>query len=99
MQFIKEKLAEIGSTRLALSRVRHDLEAFRKRALNLPESTAALRTMLEEAFATLAAEAFEFGDLLRKVVPGLHVYLVRLCDGGHRRRLNPPCFGSHPWRG
>jgi hypothetical protein len=39
--------------------------------------------MLEEKFRSLAHGSPEFGDLLRLVVPRFHVYLVRLCDGGH----------------
>jgi site-specific DNA recombinase len=83
MPFIKQKLAEIDATGRALARERHELEAFEKRALDLPDSTAALRTELESALATLAVDTPEFGDLLRKLVPSFLVYLVRLCDGGH----------------
>lgn len=81
--FIKQKLAEIEARGRELARERRELEALQKRALELPESTTALRAMLEAGFATLADDSFEFGDLLRKMVPGFHVYLVRLCDGGH----------------
>ena len=39
--------------------------------------------LFREAFERLAHDSYEFGDLLRKLVPEFHVYLVRLCDGGH----------------
>ena len=49
--------------------------------------------LFEEKFRDLAQDSPEFGDLLRQIVPEFHVYLVRLCDGGHllpraRVRLN-----------
>ena len=39
--------------------------------------------LFEAKFRGLARDSPEFGDLLRQVVPEFHVYLVRLCDGGH----------------
>ena len=39
--------------------------------------------MLEAEFRRLAVDSPEFGDLMRKLVPEFHVYLVRLLDGGH----------------
>jgi site-specific DNA recombinase len=46
-----------------------------------------LRELFLEEFGRLAVSSHEFGQLLRLLVPELHVYLVRLCDGGH---LLPP---------
>ena len=83
MPFIKQKLLEIETVGRALARERGELESVRKRTLDLPESTAALRAHLEKAFAGLAVDSWAFGDLLRKLVPNFEVYLVRLCDGGH----------------
>lgn len=45
-------------------------------------SAARLRGLFAEQFEALAADSFEFGDLLRAVVPKLTVYLVRSIDGG-----------------
>ena len=39
--------------------------------------------LLEKQFQCLAVDSPEFGDLMRQLVPDIHVYLVRLCDGGH----------------
>jgi hypothetical protein len=83
MPFIKQKLLEIETVGRALARERGELESVRKRTLDLPQSTAALRAHLEKAFATLSVDSWAFGDLLRKLVPNFEVYLVRLCDGGH----------------
>jgi len=83
MPMFQEKIAELGARRRELGRRRRDLEARGKRAPKLPGSVAELRALFETRFRGLARESYEFGDLLRLVVPELHVYLVRLCDGGH----------------
>jgi site-specific DNA recombinase len=80
---IKQKLAEIETAEQSLTRDRRDLQRLRERRLVLPESTAELRDTLEASFDAVAADSFDFGELLRKLVPEFHVYLVRLCDGGH----------------
>jgi hypothetical protein len=89
----QEKLSEIEATERTLAKERRELEGLRTRALKLPESVAQLRQMLEEKFQQLATDSPDFGELLRQLVPEFHVYLVRLCDGGHllpraRIRLN-----------
>lgn len=79
----QEKLAEITANEHAHAKERRALEAFDKRTLILPESTTALRHLLEERFQKLAIGSPEFGVLMQQVVPEFYVYLVRLCDGGH----------------
>lgn len=80
---IREQLENLKARERKLSGERRQLQALRGRALDLPESVADLRSMLEKALTTLAAESAEGGMLLRKLVPEFRVYLVRLCDGGH----------------
>ena len=79
----REKLAELEAHEHELARRRRKLERLREQGLKLPASVQELRRMFEEKFHALAHESPEFGDLLRLVVPQFHVYLVRLCDGGH----------------
>ncbi len=80
---IEKKLAEVEAVERDLIKERHELERLRNRSLKLPQSVGKLRDMLEEQLTKLAMDSPEFGDLLRQLVPGFHVYLVRLCDGGH----------------
>jgi hypothetical protein len=80
---VKEKMTEFQNRERELARERCELERIKKRALDLPQSVAELRALLEKQFDNLAANSYEFADLLRKLVPEFHVYLVRLCDGGH----------------
>jgi hypothetical protein len=89
----QEKLAELDTRRRELARRRRALESRAKAAPKLPGSVAELRALFDEKFRGLAHDSPEFGDLLRLVVPEFHVFLVRLCDGGHllpraRVRLN-----------
>lgn len=72
---------------------RQCLERRNARPLSLPESPGHLRAVLREKFKQEATDSPEFGDFLRLIAPEIHVYLVRLCDGGHllpsaRVRLN-----------
>jgi site-specific DNA recombinase len=80
---VKEKMTEFQNRERELARERCELERIKKRSLDLPQSVAELRALLEKQFDNLAANSYEFADLLRKLVPEFHVYLVRLCDGGH----------------
>lgn len=80
---VKEQMTQFQNRERALSRERRELEAFKSRTLNLPPSVAELRAMLAVQFDKLATNSYECGDLLRKLVPEFHVYLVRLCNGGH----------------
>jgi hypothetical protein len=80
---IREQLDALQNRERELAKERHQLEDLGKRKIELPQSVAELRALLEQKFEKLAADSPEFGDLLRKLVPEFHVYLVRLCDGGH----------------
>jgi hypothetical protein len=53
--------------------------------------------MIEEGVDSFAVDSFEFGDLMRLLVPDVSVHLVRLCDGGHplpRARVRLELLGS-----
>jgi hypothetical protein len=78
-----EKLAELDAEERRLSLERRELERLQGRTPVLPRSMAELRQEFEEQARDLAADSPEFGALLRRLVPEFHVYLVRLCDGGH----------------
>jgi hypothetical protein len=79
----EQQLTEIEAIDRELARERRRLETWQNRTLQLPESVSELHRMLEEKFQTLAQKSQEFGNLMRQLVPEFHVYLVRLCDGGH----------------
>ena len=66
-----------------LAAERSSLERLRARQLILPASPADLREKFVEQWHRLSVESPEFGDILRRLVPKMHIYLVRLCDGGH----------------
>lgn len=78
-----EQLAQLEIEERRLGRERRELDRLRGRTPVLPGSVAELRQEFEATFRDLAADAPEFGTRLRPVVPGFHVYLMRLCDGGH----------------
>ncbi len=78
-----QKLTELEALRRSQSQQRRALERLASRRLELPKSVSQLHQMLEERLAALALDSPEFGELLRQLVPRFHVYLVRLCDGGH----------------
>jgi hypothetical protein len=79
----EQKLAELEAMEFDLAKGRRELEGLKGRPLRLPESVGQLRQALVDQFQKLAAASPELGALLRQLVPGFHVYLVRLCDGGH----------------
>jgi site-specific DNA recombinase len=79
----QEQLRQLEVREKELTRERYALERLEKRELCLPQSTLELRQMLEDQFQRLAVESFEFGDLMRLLVPEFHVYLVQFLDGGH----------------
>lgn len=78
-----EQLKAFDERQTELRRERHCLDTVRARELQLPQSIPVLRELLEEQFQNLAIDSPEFGALLQPLVPEFHVYLVRLCDGGH----------------
>jgi site-specific DNA recombinase len=77
------KLTELDAEERRLAAERRELERLCGCAPVLPGSVAELRQEFEGQFRDLAADSPEFGVLLRRLVPEFHVYLVRLCDGGH----------------
>jgi site-specific DNA recombinase len=88
-----EALDEIESLERQLAARRRELGRPKKDRPELPGNPKVLRELLLEEFGRLAVASHEFGQLMRQLVPELHVYLVRLCDGGHllpraRVRLN-----------
>jgi hypothetical protein len=80
---VQQGLEELEVTASRLARERRELEKLERRTLELPGSIAELRTLLEETLEKLATGSPEFGDLMRQLVPNIHVYLVRSIDGGH----------------
>lgn len=93
------KLAELEAEERRLAAERRVLERRRDREVRLPASVAELRRELGEKFRALATDSPEFGDLLRRLVPEFHVYLVRLWDGGHllpRARVRLDLAGDVP---
>ena len=79
----EQKLAEMEALERRQNKERRELENLSNRSHQLPESITGLRCVLEEQFQRLVIDSSEFGDLMRRLAPQYHVYLVRLCDGGH----------------
>ncbi|HUE74538.1 MAG TPA: hypothetical protein VMP01_26965 [Pirellulaceae bacterium] len=82
-EMLRDKLAELETREKCLAGERYYLESAVERKLDVPESAAQLRSLLYAEFRRVAINSYEFGELLRELVPEIHVYLVRLFDGGH----------------
>jgi site-specific DNA recombinase len=82
-EFLKNKLLELEERAHSLALERRQLEALQSAGLAIPERLADIWEPLKEELGLLAIDSPEFGDLMRHLVPDIHVYLVRLCDGGH----------------
>jgi site-specific DNA recombinase len=80
---LRQRHAQLEQNGKPLAANRHRLESAAERVLALPASMAELRELRQQQFKSLAVNSFEFGDLIRELVPQFYVYLVRLCDGGH----------------
>lgn len=80
---VQQLMSEVDIEEATLGVERRELEAFAKRRIDVPASVAQLRSILEEQFVKVAEDSREFNNFLRRLVPAFHVYLVRLCDGGH----------------
>jgi site-specific DNA recombinase len=80
---LKQQLDEIDREEQKLLFEKHDREMREQQRLELPESSSMLRERMQREFARLAVNSYEFADLIRPLVAGFHVYVVRLCDGGH----------------
>ena len=79
----EEELQQLEADKRNTAKERQELERLKERKLDLPESVEQLRHLFEGQFQKLARDSWEFGLLMRQLVPEFHVYLVRLCDGGH----------------
>ncbi|MEI7686386.1 MAG: recombinase family protein [Planctomycetota bacterium] len=92
-QFLTDKMSEIEDQERRLKIERGELTRIKDSQSAIPGQLNDIWQPLQQAFAVLTAKSPEFGDLMRRIVPEFHVYLVRLCDGGHplpraRVRLN-----------
>jgi hypothetical protein len=80
---VQSMLSEIEAGEAKLKVERRDQEAMSQRKLNVPLSPTELRERFESQTDELSANSRAFNRLLRQLVSEFHVYLVRLCDGGH----------------
>jgi len=79
----EEALVKLEADEKRLNKEQRELERHQYQAPEMPGSVAELRDLFEAKFQDLATNSPEFGAILQQVVPEFHVYLVRLCDGGH----------------
>lgn len=79
---VLEGLAQVEAEEARLTGERRDVERFACRALQVPASAEELRRLFDAQCERLTAGSQEFHNLLRQLVPAVHVYLVRLLDGG-----------------
>jgi site-specific DNA recombinase len=94
---LHDKLAKLEASEKELAQERYRLEHLQGQRIRVPESPKHLRSVLAEGFHRQALDSPEFGDLLRQPVPEFHVFLVRMCDGGHllpRARVKLSLAGS-----
>ncbi len=80
---LAEKLADLERRQRDLAARRRQLELRRGELPRLPESVEALRQMFRDQTRDLAVNSFECADVLRQLVTGFHVYLVR-CVNSNR---------------
>lgn len=96
---LKKMLDDLDAKERSLAKRRLQMELHTRQELELPSSAAELRDLTVQEFSRLAIDSPEFGFLLGKLVPDFHVYLVRLCDGGHlysRARVRLNLGGTFP---
>ena len=94
-----EMMSELSERKKKLSLDRVAFELAQKRQLNLPKSTLELKGILQHHLEDIDIHSHEFGDLIRELVPEIHVYLVRRVSGGHllpRAMLRLNLAGSIP---
>jgi hypothetical protein len=73
------------------------LNELSNRDIQLPDSTITLRDIIDADLHRHSVDSYELASLLRQLAPTFHVYLVRLCDGGHllpRAKVNLDLVGS-----
>ena len=78
----RDKLLELQAAERDNGVKRWQIEQQRQ-PLQLPGSIVELRALFEQELRNLSIDSFELGNLLRRLVPEFHVYLVRRFDGGH----------------
>jgi site-specific DNA recombinase len=96
---VVELLKELDARAKLLAAERKALELAATRTLRVPESPAELHALMARAFERLAIDSLDFGDLVRRLAPDVHVCLVRLCDGGHllpRAKIRLDLLGDFP---
>ena len=94
-----ELSSELTEKKKKLSQDRVAFELAKNRQLNLPQSTLEIKEILLHHLEDIDIHSHEFGDLIRELVPEIHVYLVRLIDGGHllpRAKIRLNLAGSIP---
>jgi site-specific DNA recombinase len=80
---LREKVGELKMRDTELAQERRKLERLHQVSSVIPANAAELAEKIKATLTTLDASSFELADVLRLLVPECHVYLVRLCDGGH----------------
>ncbi|WP_254510224.1 recombinase family protein [Anatilimnocola floriformis] len=96
---IGEMLAEIEKLEKLQAAERHFLESARERTIDVPPSSGELRRLLTEELRRLTVNSLEFGEFIRQLIPSMHIYLVRVCDGGHllpRAKCRLDLVGNFP---
>jgi hypothetical protein len=79
---VLEQINELEIEEKNLLRERQRLDYASQTRLDLPLTFAEVREHLQIEFQRLAGDSFDFGDLLRALVPEFQVFLVQLIDGG-----------------
>lgn len=83
LDFLLARIDEVEERQRQLKLAQDRIELQSRRELQLPKSIDELRGLFEREFSQLAIDSPEMGQFLRQLIPEFHVYLVRLCDGGH----------------
>tara|TARA_R110002049_G_scaffold238947_1_gene412000 strand:+ start:180 stop:2144 length:1965 start_codon:yes stop_codon:yes gene_type:complete len=98
-KLLHEMMSELNEREKELSHDRLALVHAKNRQPDLPQSTLELKGILQDHLEDVDIHSHEFGDLIRELVPEIHVYLVRLIDGGHplpRAKIRLNLAGSIP---
>ena len=80
---LKERIKQLRAEKAQLEIRRIDVERSRRNGVQLPSSIDELRRDLKQKMSELATTSVEFREWMVKLVPAIHVYAVRLIDGGH----------------
>ncbi|WP_417389502.1 hypothetical protein [Gimesia sp.] len=80
---LKEMLDELEEQEVELERRQIRFLHHSQNRPQLPDSVEELRERFHMSFHELAVSSFECGDLLRQLVPEIHIYMVQLIDGGN----------------